>query len=45
MKKPSDDPRFVYVLRCADGSLDTGRSRNQIRLARGSAGSEFGLEA
>jgi len=28
MKKPSDDPWFVYMLRCADGSLYTGIAKD-----------------
>ena len=28
MKKPSNDPWFVYVLRCADGSLYSGITKD-----------------
>lgn len=31
MKKPSDDPWFVYMLRCADGSLYTGITKDMKR--------------
>ena len=31
MKKPSDDPWFVYILRCADGSLYTGITKDVKR--------------
>jgi predicted GIY-YIG superfamily endonuclease len=31
MKKPSDDPWFVYMLRCADGSLYTGIAKDVKR--------------
>ena len=31
MKKPSDDPWFVYMLRCADGSLYTGITKDVTR--------------
>jgi predicted GIY-YIG superfamily endonuclease len=31
MKKPSDDPWFVYLLRCADGSLYTGITKDVQR--------------
>lgn len=31
MKKPSDDPWFTYVLRCADGSLYTGITKDMKR--------------
>ncbi len=34
MKKPSDDPWFVYMLRCADGSLYTGITNDVIRRSR-----------
>jgi predicted GIY-YIG superfamily endonuclease len=28
MKNPSDDPWFIYILRCADGSLYTGITKD-----------------
>ena len=31
MKKPSGDPWFVYILRCADGSLYTGITKDVER--------------
>ena len=31
MKQPPDDPWFVYILRCADGSLDTGITKDVKR--------------
>jgi len=31
MKKPSDDPWFIYILRCADGSLYTGITKDMER--------------
>ena len=31
MKKPSDDPWFVYIVRCADGSLYTGIAKDVKR--------------
>lgn len=31
MNKPSDDPWFTYILRCADGSLYTGISKDVKR--------------
>ena len=31
MKKPSDDPWFAYILRCADGSLYTGITKDMER--------------
>ena len=31
MKKPPDDPWFVYMLRCADGSLYTGITKDVKR--------------
>ena len=31
MKKPSDDAWFVYILRCADGSLYTGITKDMKR--------------
>jgi UV DNA damage endonuclease len=31
MKKPSSDPWFVYILRCADGSLYTGITKDVKR--------------
>ena len=31
MKKPSDDPWFVYMLRCADSSLYTGITKDVKR--------------
>jgi UV DNA damage endonuclease len=34
MKKPSDDPWFVYMLRCADGSLYTGITNDVMRRCR-----------
>ena len=34
MKRPSDDPWFVYMLRCADGSLYTGITNDLMRRCR-----------
>src|SRR5256885_15797867 len=34
MKKPSGDPWFVYILRCADGSLYTGITNDVKRRCR-----------
>jgi predicted GIY-YIG superfamily endonuclease len=34
MKKPSDDPWFVYMLRCADSSLYTGITNDLMRRCR-----------
>jgi predicted GIY-YIG superfamily endonuclease len=34
MRKPSDDPWFVYMLRCADGSLYTGITNDVKRRCR-----------
>ena len=34
MKKPSSDPWFVYILRCADGSLYTGITNDVKRRCR-----------
>ena len=34
MKKPSDDPWFIYILRCADGSLYTGITNDVKRRCR-----------
>ena len=34
MKKPSDDPWFVYMLCCADGSLYTGITNDVERRCR-----------
>ncbi len=34
MKRPSDDPWFVYMLRCADGSLYTGITNDVMRRCR-----------
>jgi UV DNA damage endonuclease len=34
MKKPSGDPWFVYILRCADGSLYTGVTKDVKRRCR-----------
>lgn len=34
MKKPSGDPWFVYMLRCADGSLYTGITNDVMRRCR-----------
>ena len=34
MKKPSDEPWFVYMLRCADGSLYTGIAKDVKRRWR-----------
>ena len=31
MKEPSDDPWFVYILRCADGSRYTGITKDVKR--------------
>lgn len=31
MKKPTNDPWFVYIVRCADGSLYTGIAKDVIR--------------
>ena len=31
MKKPSDDPWFIYILRCADVSLYTGITKDMER--------------
>ena len=31
MKKPSDDPWIIYILRCVDGSLYTGITKNVER--------------
>jgi GIY-YIG catalytic domain len=31
MKMPSSDPWFVYILRCADGSLDGGITKDVKR--------------
>jgi predicted GIY-YIG superfamily endonuclease len=31
MKKPSDDPWIIYILRCADGSLYTGITKDVKR--------------
>ena len=34
MRKPSDAPWFVYMLRCADGSLYTGITNDVMRRCR-----------
>jgi len=34
MKKPSDDPWFVYILGCADSSLYTGIAKDVSRRCR-----------
>ena len=34
MKKPSGDPWFVYILRCADGSLYTGITKDLKRRCK-----------
>jgi len=34
MKKPSGNPWFVYILRCADGSLYTGTTKDIKRRCR-----------
>jgi len=34
MKEPSGDPWFVYILRCADGSLYTGITKDVKRRCR-----------
>ena len=34
MKKPSDDPWFIYILRCADVSLYTGITKDMERRCK-----------